>query len=68
MHRKKINAAKEPSEAHVLRQITHIGFGSHTFEIPKVTAEETQQIARSKAGDHECCEKHSDYEVQSVNR
>lgn len=49
-------------------EITRIGFGSHTFEIPKVAAEEAQQIALSQAGDHEFCEKHSEYEVQSVYR
>jgi hypothetical protein len=49
-------------------EITRIGFGSHTFEIPNVTADQAQGIALSKAGDHEFSEKHSEYEVQSVYR
>lgn len=48
-------------------EITRIGFGSHTFEIPNVTADEAERIALSQAGDHEFSEKHSEYEVQSVS-
>lgn len=47
-------------------EITRIGFGSHTFEIPNVTAEEAQTMALSQAGNHAFSEKHSEYEVQSV--
>lgn len=47
-------------------EITRIGYGSHTFEIQNVTAEEAERIALRQAGNHEFSEKHSDYEVQSV--
>ena len=49
-------------------EVTRIGFGSHTFEIPNVTAKEAQQMALEQAGNHEFSEKHSEYEVQSVYR
>lgn len=49
-------------------EISRIGFGSHTFEIPNVTAAEAERIALSQAGDHEFSEKHSEYEVLSVYR
>jgi len=49
-------------------EITRVGYGNHTFEIPNVTAEEAQQMALEQAGDHEFSEKHSEYEVQSVYR
>ena len=49
-------------------EITRIGFGSHTFEIPNVTPEEAERIALTQAGNHEFSEKHSEYEVQSVYR
>lgn len=49
-------------------EITRIGFGSHTFEIPNATAEEAERIALSQAANHEFSEKHSEYEVQSVYR
>ncbi|ODU24413.1 MAG: hypothetical protein ABS95_01895 [Verrucomicrobia bacterium SCN 57-15] len=47
-------------------EITRIGFASHTFEIPDVTAEAAERIALGQAGGHEFSEKHSEYEVQSV--
>jgi hypothetical protein len=49
-------------------EINRIGVGSHTFEIPNVTAKEAQQMALEHAGNHEFSEKHSEYEVQSVYR
>lgn len=49
-------------------EITRIGFGSHTFEIPNVTANEAERIALRQAGDHDFSEKHSEYEIQSVYR
>ena len=49
-------------------EVTRIGLGSHTFEIPNVTANEAQQMALEQAGNHEFSEKHSEYEVQSVYR
>jgi len=49
-------------------EISRIGFGSHAFEIPNVTAEEAQRIALNQAGNHEFSERHSEYEVQSVIR
>lgn len=49
-------------------EVTRIGFGSHTFEIPNVTAKVAQQMALEQAGNHEFSEKHSEYEVQAVHR
>lgn len=49
-------------------EVTRIGLGSHTFEIPNVTAKEAKQMALEQAGNHEFSEKHSEYEVQSVYR
>ena len=49
-------------------EVTRVGLGSHTFEIPNVTAAEAERIALQQAGGHEFSEKHSDYEVQSVHR
>jgi hypothetical protein len=40
-------------------------YGSKTFEISDVTAEEAQRIALDQAGNHEFTEKNSEYEVQS---
>jgi len=47
-------------------EITRIGYGSKTFEISDVTAEEAQRIALAQAGNREFTEKNSEYEVQSV--
>lgn len=47
-------------------EITRIGFGSHTFEIPNVTADEAERIALDQAASHEFSEKHFEYEIQSV--
>lgn len=49
-------------------EITRVGYGTHTFEIPSVTAKEAQQMALEQAGNHEFSEKHSEHEVQSVYR
>lgn len=49
-------------------EVTRIGFGSHTFEIPNVTAAEAERVALKQAGNHEFSERHSEYEVQSVYR
>lgn len=49
-------------------EVTRIGLGSHTFEIPNINAKEAQQMALEQAGNHEFSEKHSEYEVQSVYR
>jgi hypothetical protein len=46
-------------------EITRIGYGSKTFEISDVTAEEAQRIALDQAGNHEFTESNSEYEVQS---
>ena len=46
-------------------EITRIGYGSKTFEISDVTAEEAQRIALDRAGNHEFTERNSEYEVQS---
>jgi hypothetical protein len=46
-------------------EITRIGYGSKTFEISDVTAEEAQRIALDQAGNHEFTERNSEYEVQS---
>jgi hypothetical protein len=47
-------------------EITRIGYGSKTFEISDVTAEDAERIALEQAGNHEFTEKNSEYEVQSV--
>lgn len=47
-------------------KIARIGFGSHSFQIPNVTAEEAERIALDQAANHAFSEKHSEYEVQSV--
>jgi hypothetical protein len=49
-------------------EITRIGFGSHTFEIPDVTAAEAERIALDQASNYEFAEKHSEYEVQVIYR
>jgi len=48
--------------------VTRIGYSTHTFAIPNVSAKEAQRIALEQAGDHEFSEKHSEYEVQSIYR
>jgi hypothetical protein len=48
-------------------EITRIGYGSRTFKISDVTAEEAERIALERAGNHEFTEKNSDYEVLSVH-
>lgn len=49
-------------------EVTRIGYSTHTFAIPNVSAKEAQRIALEQAGDHEFSEKHSEYEVQSIYR
>ena len=66
--RKKSKPRKTRQKGTFCVEITRIGFGSHTFEIPNVTAKEAQQMALEQAGNHEFSEKHSEYEVQSVYR
>ena len=66
--RKKAKPTKGRRKGTFCVEVTRIGFGSHTFEIPNVTAEEAQRIALEQAGNHEFSEKHSEYEVQSVYR
>lgn len=66
--KKKAKPRKSRGKGTFCVEITRIGFGSHTFAIPNVTAEEAWRIALSHAGNHEFSEKHSEYEVQSVYR
>jgi hypothetical protein len=66
--RKKAKPRKGRRKGTFCVEVIRIGFGSHTFEIPNVTAEEAQQMALEQAGNHEFSEKHSECEVQSVNR
>jgi hypothetical protein len=66
--RKRAKTPKHRKKGTFCVEVTRIGFGSHTFEIPNVTAEEAQRIALEQAGNHEFSEKHSEYEVQSVYR
>ena len=66
--RKKAKPRKGQRKGTFCVEVTRIGFGSHTFELSNVTAEEAQQIALTQAGNHEFSEKHSEYEVQSVCR
>ena len=49
-------------------EITRVGYGTHMFEIPNVTATAAQQMALEQAGNHEFSENHAEYEVQSVYR
>ena len=46
--------------------ITRIGYGTKTFEISDVTAEEAARIALEQAGNHDFTEMNSEYEVLSV--
>ena len=46
--------------------ITRIGYGTKTFEISDVTAEEAARIALEQAGNHDFTETNSEYEVLSV--
>ena len=66
--RKKAKPRKGRRKGTFCVEVTRIGFGSHTFEIPNVTAKEAQQMALEQAGNHEFWEKRSEYEVQSVYR
>ena len=66
--RKKVEPRKNRRKGTFCVEVTRIGYGTHTFEIPNVTAEEAQRIALEQAGNHEFSEKHSRYEVQSVYR
>lgn len=63
---KKAKPRKSRRKATFCVEITRIGFGTHTFEIPDATAAEAERMAISQAGNHEFSEKHSEYEVQSV--
>ena len=64
---RKSTSRKSRSKGTFWVKITRIGFASHTFEIPNVTAEEAERIALNQAGNHEFSEKHSEYEIQSVH-
>lgn len=65
---KKSKTGKSQRKGTFCVEITRVGFGNHTFEIPNVTAKEARQMALEQAGNHEFSEKHSEYEVQSVYR
>ena len=63
---KKSKPPKSRRKATFCVEITRIGFGSHTFEVANVTAEEAQRIALERAGNCEFTETNSEYEVLSV--
>ena len=60
-------ASRSRKKGNFCVEITRIGYGSKTFEISDVTAEEAERIALEQAGNHEFTEKNSEYEVQSVS-
>jgi hypothetical protein len=62
---KSTKARRSRKKGNFCVEITRIGYGSKTFEISDVTAEEAQRIALDQAGNHEFTERNSDYEVQS---
>ena len=64
---KPTKARRSRKKSNFCVEITRIGYGSKTFEISDVTAEEAERIALEQAGNHEFTEKNSEYEVQSVS-
>ena len=62
---KPVKARRSRKKSNFCVEITRIGYGSKTFEISDVTAEEAQRIALDQAGNHEFTESNSEYEVQS---
>ena len=62
---KSTKARRSRKKGNFCVEITRIGYGSKTFEISDVTAEEAQRIALDQAGNHEFTERNSEYEVQS---
>ena len=58
--------SRSPKKGNFCVEITRIGYGSKTFEISDVTAEEAERIALAQAGNREFTEKNAEYEVQSV--
>jgi len=63
---KPTKARRSRKKSNFCVEITRIGYGSKTFEISDVTAEDAERIALEQAGNHEFTEKNSEYEVQSV--
>ena len=63
---KPTKARRSRKKSNFCVEITRIGYGSKTFEISDVTAEDAERIALEQAGNHEFTEKHSEYEVQCV--
>jgi uncharacterized membrane protein len=64
---KPAKARRSRKKSNFCVEITRIGYGSKTFEISDVTAEDAERIALEQAGNHEFTEKNSEYEVQSVS-
>ena len=64
---KPTKARRSRKKSNFCVEIARIGYGSKTFEISDVTAEEAERIALEQAGNHEFTEKNSEYEVQSVS-
>ena len=64
---KPTKARRSRKKSNFCVEITRIGYGSKTFEISDVTAEDAERIALEQAGNHEFTEKNSEYEVQSVS-
>ena len=60
-------ASRSRKKGNFCVEITRIGYGSKTFEISDVTAEEAERIALVQAGNREFTEKSSEYEIQSVS-
>ena len=59
-------ASRSRKKGNFCVEITRIGYGSKTFEISDVTAEEAERIAIERACNHEFTEKNSVYEVRSI--
>jgi len=64
---KPVKARRSRKKSNFCVEITRIGYGSKTFKISDVTAEDAERIALEQAGNHEFTEKNSEYEVQSVS-
>ena len=64
---KPAKASRSRKKGNFVVEITRIGYGSKSFEISDVTAEDAERLALERAGNHEFTEKNSDYEVQSVS-
>ena len=64
---KPAKASRSRKKGNFVVEITRIGYGSKSFEISDVTAEDAERLALERAGNHEFTEKNSEYEVQSVS-